>query len=40
MLSQVGAVKSELEENPRKEIKDVMTSAIRTADDEDSDDGY
>merc|ERR1711976_39200 len=34
MLSQAGAVKSDLEENPRKEVQDVMTSAIRNANDD------
>ncbi|ELU04436.1 hypothetical protein CAPTEDRAFT_102698, partial [Capitella teleta] len=40
MLGQIGAVPTTLEENPRKEVKDVMTSGIRSAVEEDSDDGY
>lgn len=42
MLSEVGAVKTTLEENPRKKVEDVMTSAFRSAvhDDSDSDDGF
>jgi hypothetical protein len=39
-LSQTGAVKTTLEENPRKEVKDVLTSSIRGTnqyDDSDSD---
>lgn len=31
MLSEVGAVKTDLEEDPRKKIHDVMTSAVRNA---------
>lgn len=39
MLAQVGAVKSDLEEKPRPQIQDVMTSAIRQSNiNEDSDD--
>ena len=30
-LSQAGALKTTLEENPRKEVRDVMTSSIRGA---------
>ena len=42
MLSQVGAMKTELEEPPKREIQDVMASSIRSsAVDNDSDsDGY
>ena len=40
MLFQVGAVKSEMEERPRKAINDVLNSAIRQSNinNEDSDD--
>lgn len=40
MLFQAGAVPSELTENPRKEVRDVLASAIRSNLEEDSDDGY
>lgn len=42
MLSQAGAMKTELEEPPKREIQDVMASSIRSsAVDNDSDsDGY
>lgn len=40
MLGQVGAVPTDLEESPKKQVKDVMTSAIRSAVEDDSDDGY
>lgn len=40
MLAQVGAMKTDLEENPRKEVHDVMSSAIRSANNDDSDDDY
>ena len=37
MLSEVGAVQTDLEEDPRKkrQIKDVMTMALKDSDDED-----
>lgn len=37
MLAQTGAVKTDLEENPRKEVADVMSSAIRGGVHTDSD---
>ena len=41
MLSEVGAVKTTLEENPRKKVDDVMSSVFKSAvDDSDSDDGF
>ena len=38
MLGKVGAVKTEIEECPKKEVKDVMTSSIRQSGYNDSDD--
>ncbi len=41
MLAQVGAIKTELEENPRSQVQDVMSSAIRSNfNDDDSDEDY
>ena len=40
MLSQTGAIKTELEEPPKREIQDVMASSVRSSavdDDSDSD---
>jgi len=38
MLSEVGAVESDLEEAPRRAIHDVMTSSVRNAANHDDDD--
>jgi len=38
MLSEVKAVKTTLEENPRKPIHDVMTSSVRPKHDDSDDD--
>ncbi|XP_067665321.1 phosducin-like protein 3 [Haliotis asinina] len=41
MLAQIGAVKTDLEESPKKEIRDVMNLAVRqSALNDDSDDDY
>ena len=41
-LSQAGAMKTELEEPPKQEIRDVMESSIRSSalDDDSDSDGY
>lgn len=42
MLAEVGAVKTDLEENPRKAVNDVLSSTLKTSnyvnDDSDDDD--
>jgi hypothetical protein len=40
MLSETGAVKTTLEENPRKQVTDIMSSAVRNVVDENSDDDW
>lgn len=44
MLAEVGAVKTDLEENPRKAVNDVLSSTLKTSnyvnDDSDDDDWH
>ena len=40
MLSETGAVETELEEDPRRAVRDVMTSSVRNTVDDDDDDDY
>ena len=40
MLGQLGAIPSELEENPRKQINDVMESTIRSTTTQGDDDDW